>query len=113
MVRNRPPNRRPSRIRRVVHNDLNYDVGLSFDPKTLTITEVFITSHTREGSSVRNTSHDVAILLSLLIQYGATPAGIAHSLLVIGGDTTIMDNQPASIIGAIVAEMVAFEGEKS
>jgi hypothetical protein len=66
--------------------------------------EVFLDA-TKQNSSLDAFAADAAILISLLLQRGATPAEIGHAL------RRTRDGKPASPIGTVVDWLVEFECE--
>ena len=66
------------------------------------IGEIFIDS-TKQNSALDALASDAAILISLLLQHGATPAEIGHAL------RRFPDGAPASLIGAAVDRLAALQ----
>lgn len=64
--------------------------------------EVFLDA-ARQNSTLDAFAADAAILLSLLLQHGATPAEIGHAL------RRSSNGAPASLIGAVVDQLHAME----
>ena len=64
--------------------------------------EVFVDMH-KGGSTLDAFAADAAILISLLLQYGASPAEIGHAL------RRAPNGDPASLIGAVVDRLRAVE----
>jgi ribonucleoside-diphosphate reductase alpha chain len=64
--------------------------------------EVFVDMH-KGGSTLDAFAADVAILISLLLQYGASPAEIGHAL------RRAPNGDPASLIGAVTDRLRAVE----
>ena len=94
------PTRRPTRIETIEFDGLTYEVCFGFDEGV--IREVFITIVDKEDTPISVHCCDAAVLLSILLQYGAPPQEIAHSLLRTGGSPTTPATAPASIIGRVV-----------
>ena len=97
------PPRRPSATVEVVHrtevSDRTFHVTVGYDHTTGDLLEVFYADGMKSGTDLRATAQDACILISLLLQHGATLDVIGRSLCrapVYGEDA------PASIIGAIV-----------
>jgi hypothetical protein len=64
--------------------------------------EVFLDA-TKQNSALDAFAADAAILVSLLLQHGVTPAEIGHAL------RRSPNGAPASLIGAVVDELHAME----
>lgn len=93
---------------------MTYAVEFNGNPGTVTVgfdalgqpKEVFA-SGPKEGTDKAHLLADACVIISLALQHGATPEGLAKSL---GTVPTFIGNGPASDIGrimAIVAEAVA------
>ncbi|MBV7408174.1 hypothetical protein [Maritimibacter sp. DP1N21-5] len=102
MTRTRIAPRRPAVTRDVEWSTGNgsqfFSLTLGYDPETGQLAEVFYSDGQRVGSQLQHEISDGCVLISLLLQHGATPAEIGRSLSrvpVMGTD------QPASVIGAI------------
>lgn len=132
MTRTRLPNRRPSVTRELEFAGKKYLVSAGFDtverptrcigPKQeQVILEVFITG-AKTGQDVQSIIEDASVLISLALQYGATPAAIAKSMgRVPTGPVSPADldrsdgppdRVPASIIGAVADLLVEMEGSR-
>ncbi len=98
--RQRLPDRRPARVETIEFDGFTYEVCFGFDEGA--IREVFITIVDKEDTPIAVHVCDAAVLLSILLQYGAPPHEIAHSLLRTGGGPTTAATAPASIIGRVV-----------
>ena len=103
MTRTRIATRRPSVTRDVTwtttHGSQSFSLTFGFHPETARLSEVFYSDGQRVGSQLQHEISDGCVLISLLLQHGATPDAIGHSLSripVLGQDA------PASVIGAIV-----------
>src|SRR5262245_55089817 len=68
------------------------------------LAEVFVDMH-KGGSTLDAFAADAAILISLLLQYGASPAEIGHAL------RRAPNGEPASLIGAVVDLLRALGGK--
>lgn len=95
-MRQRLPNRRPAETVDVEHHGRTYQVTVGYDPDTGQPREVFAHG-ARSGSDQDIETCDASVMLSLLLQHGADPAEMQHSLL------KDADGRPASIVGAVVA----------
>ena len=114
MTRTRLPNRRPSVTRELEFAGKTYLVSAGFDD-ALELHEVFI-SGAKTGQDVMNIIEDASVVVSLALQYGATPAAIARSMgrvpsgPISPADLDRSDGQadrvPASIIGAVADLLV-------
>lgn len=69
------------------------------------IGEVFIGGG-KSGEEVEAIARDGAVLLSIALQMGADLDSIVHAL------TRDSQNQPLSVVGAVVDQLVAFQTEK-
>lgn len=67
------------------------------------VAEVFIDA-AKQNSALDALAADAAILISLLLQHGATPAEIGHAL------RRTLDGSPASLIGAAIDRLQEMEG---
>ena len=111
MNRNRPPDRRPTITRRVTWQtdtaEHRFNLSIGYDPATNLPIEVFYADGQKTGTSLRDTVQDACVLISLLLQYGATPADIGKSLSTapVFGET-----KPATMLG-VIAEAIQEEGD--
>jgi hypothetical protein len=101
MARRRLPNRRSAIALEIEHagHRFRMHVGHFSDGA---IGEVFIDA-AKQNSALDAFGADAAILISLLLQHGATPAEIGHAL------RRSPDGAPASLIGAAVDRLAALE----
>jgi hypothetical protein len=90
--RKRLPNRRPAIATEFWHRDQRYRCHIGRFPSG-GIAELFLDS-ARPNSELDAFAGDAAILISLLLQHGASPAEIGHAL------RRNPDGSPASLIGA-------------
>jgi hypothetical protein len=67
--------------------------------------EVFLDA-AKQNSALDAFAADAAILISLLLQYGATPAEIGHAL------RRMPDGAAASLVGAVVDQLSAMESTR-
>ena len=67
--------------------------------------EVFVDMH-KGGSTLDALAADAAILISLLLQHGASPGEIGHAL------RRFPNGAPASLIGAVVDELHGIERQQ-
>ena len=95
MTRNRLPNRRPNETMDLMFNETLYAVTVGYNPETGRIGELF-THGAKVGSNMDAILDDACVALSMLIQYGAEPDGLATSMGRLG-----TGQAPASIIGAL------------
>lgn len=104
-MRERPANRRPSTSQTLTFANVQITCtfGYTFDPDPA-IREVFLDVKKQAGSPFSVAVRDIGILLSLLLQYGATPREISHALT--------RDNAgDAEGLAGKVAEMIEKENE--
>ncbi len=99
------PDRRPS-LTTVVHwNGHSVAVTVGLHPETGTPLEVF--ADTAPGGQMQWVIADACVIISLALQFGATPAELAKSL----GRVPVLwaegETQPASPLGAIVEAIMA------
>lgn len=114
MTRERLPNRRGADFREFEFGGNVYLVSAGFDGENR-LREVFIDGG-KTGQDMTSVLEDASVIFSLLLQYGATPAGIAKSMgrlssgVVAPADLNRSDggahHQPASIIGAVADLLV-------
>ena len=100
MTRTRLPNRRPNETVELMFNDTRYAVTVGYYPDTNCIGEVF-THGAKVGSNMDAILDDACVALSMLLQYGVEPAGLAAGMGRLGDA-----GAPASIIGAL-ADLLA------
>jgi hypothetical protein len=95
-ARDRLPQRRYGETFELKHGGQNtpFQITLGFYPDG-TIGEVFI-SGAKAGSEVEAVARDGAVLLSILLQYGAPLETIKHAI------TRNSDGSPSTIVGAVV-----------
>jgi hypothetical protein len=99
MTRRRLPQRRAATAFDFRHADQPYRAHVGFFPEG-TAAELFLDS-SRPNSALDALAADSSILISLLLQYGASPAEIGHAL------RRGPDGSPASLIGAAVDQLQA------
>jgi hypothetical protein len=92
--RRRLPNRRPAIAADFWHRDQRYRCHIGRFPDG-GVAELFLDS-AKPNSALDAFAADSAILISLLLQHGATPAEIGHAL------RRNPDGTPASLIGAAI-----------
>lgn len=111
MTRQHLPNRRPSMTVRAVWKsemaEHPFHVTAGFEPESGAIREVFYADGQRTGSNLRDTVQDACILISLLLQHGATLEEIGRNLSVV---RLFGEVHPATIVGVIVAKLKEMEG---
>jgi hypothetical protein len=97
MERQRLPNRRGAVASNFQHGELHYraQVGFFDDGRAA---ELFLDAG-KQNSALDAFAADAAILISLLLQRGATVAEIGHAL------RRTPNGEPASLIGAAVDEL--------
>lgn len=105
MSRTRLPDRRPSMTMQFAYEANNYSVTLGFDVANDRIGEVF-THGAKIGSAMERLLDDACVALSLLLQHGVSPDGLASSMGRLGDGAS-----PASIIGAL-ADLIARESRR-
>lgn len=104
-MRSTLPSRRPSEVRRIAYRGREFSVCAGFYPDG-SIGEVFVNGE-REGSDMEAILSDAAVIASIALQHGATPAELARSLGRVPEPWRGEDAEaPASPIGAIVAALV-------
>jgi hypothetical protein len=103
VLRKRLPNRRAAIAFELEHAGHRYRMHVGYYQGG-PIGEVFLNA-TKQNSSLDAFAADAAILLSLLLQHGASPAEIGHAL------RRSPDGAPASLIGAAVDRLDAIAEE--
>jgi hypothetical protein len=105
-ARRRLPGRRGALALELEHAGHRYRAHVGCYPNNGHLAEVFIDA-AKQNSSLDAFAADAAILISLLLQHGATPAEIGHAL------RRSLSGEPASLIGAVVDELAALAGQAS
>lgn len=107
-IRTTIPDRRPSENIRVRwqtdHAAHDFHVTAGFDPSTGAMVEVFYSDGMKSGTDLRNMASDACVLISLLLQHGATVQSIGKSL---SAAPVMGQDRPASLIGAVVAALTS------
>jgi hypothetical protein len=103
MSREPLPSRRYSESFDLMHNGICYAVQVGFYPDGRP-GEVFMGMAKAAGTGMDVEARDIAILISLLLQHGATPATIAHAL------TRRADGGAEGLAGTVLAALM--EGER-
>jgi hypothetical protein len=103
-ARRRLPHRRGAVALDIEHADHRYRMHVGYFPDGA-VGEVFLDA-AKQNSTLDAFAADAAILLSLLLQHGATPAEIGHAL------RRSPNGAPASLIGAVVDELHATESQQ-
>jgi hypothetical protein len=98
-ARRRLPHRRSAVALDIEHAGHHYRMHVGYFPDGA-VGEVFLDA-TKQNSTLDAFAADAAILLSLLLQYGTTPAEVGHAL------RRSPNGAPASLIGAVVDELHA------
>ena len=102
MTRRRLPNRRRAIALSLEHNGHHFRMHIGYFADG-TIGELFLDA-AKQNSALDAFAADAAILISLLLQHGATPAAIGHAL------RRMPSGAPASLIGAVVDRLAAKAG---
>jgi hypothetical protein len=100
MTRRRLPQRRAAVAFAFNHGGFRANVGLYPEGG---IAELFLNS-SKPDSTLDGFAADAAILISLLLQHGATPAEIGHAL------RRAPDSSPDSLIGAAIDQLQTLAG---
>jgi hypothetical protein len=100
-ARRRLPHRRGAVALDIEHAGHRYRMHVGHFPDGA-VGEVFLDA-AKQNSTLDAFATDAAILLSLLLQHGAQPAQIGHAL------RRSPNGAPASLIGAVVDELLAME----
>jgi hypothetical protein len=101
-ARVRLPNRRGAVAISLTHRDQRFRAHVGYFAGR--IAEVFLDA-ARPDSALDAFAADAAILISLLLQRGSSPAEIGHAL------RRAPDGSPASLIGAAIDQLQAMERE--
>lgn len=124
MTRTRLQNRRLAVTRELEFAGKTYLVSAGFDTSdgsAPVLREVFIAG-AKTGQDVRNIVEDASVLISLALQYGATPQAVARSMARLPfaplapadldrPDGGAPQRHPASIIGAVADLLVEMASE--
>jgi hypothetical protein len=97
-IRARLPDRRAHDVITVTHKTIKYDVGVGFHSDGR-IAEVFISS-TKAATDVAEAARDIAVVLSLALQYGVPLEKIRDAL------TRDEQNNAAGLLGAVVDSLM-------
>jgi hypothetical protein len=103
-ARRRLPHRRGAVALDIEHAGHRYRMHFGYFPDGA-VGEVFVDA-TKQNSTLDALAADAAVLLSLLLQHGASPAEIGHTL------RRSPNGAPASLIGAVVDELHATERQQ-
>jgi hypothetical protein len=103
-ARSRLPHRRGAVALDIEHAGHRYRMHVGYFPDDA-VGEVFLDA-AKQNSMLDAFAADAAILLSLLLQHGASPAEIGHAL------RRSPNGAPASLIGAIVDELHGMERQQ-
>lgn len=103
MTRMRLPDRRPALTLELEHQGIRFKLssGVYADGR---IGEVFVAG-LKTGSAIDALIADAAVLVSRLLQHGVAPSDLAGSVGRLG------NQQPASLIGAVVDRLLDLETE--
>jgi hypothetical protein len=101
-TRKRLPNRRGAIAVGVEHDGHQFRMSVGHYPDG-SMGEVFLDA-AKQNSALDAFAADSAILISLLLQYGASPADIGHAL------RRTTSGAPASLIGTVVDRLAAEDG---
>src|SRR5262249_30585540 len=100
--RTRLPNRRNAIAFGFQHRDQCYRAQISHFPNGIGIAELFLDA-AKPDSTLDAFAADAAILISLLLQHGASVTDIGHAL------RRYPNGEPASLIGAVVDKLKQVE----
>ena len=103
-ARRRLPHRRGAVALDIEHDGHRYRMHVGYFPDGA-VGEVFLDA-AKQNSTLDALAADAAVLLSLLLQHGASPAEIGHTL------RRSPNGAPASLIGAVVDELHATERQR-
>lgn len=108
--RRRPPDRRLSITTRAVWAtetaEHAFHITAGFDPATGQLVEVFYADGQKSGASLRDTVQDACVLISLLLQHGASVQDIGKSL---STAPVFGEDRPATILGVITDALADLE----
>lgn len=99
-TRTRLPDRRAHDVITITHKTIKYDIGIGFYSDGR-IGEVFISS-TKAATDVASAGRDLAVMLSMALQYGVPLEKIRDAL------TRDEQNQAAGLLGAVVDALIAY-----
>src|SRR6516165_3671861 len=100
-ARRRLPHRRGAVALDIEHDGHRYRMHVGYFPNGA-VGEVFLDA-TKQNSMLDAFAADAAILVSLLLQHGVTPAEIGHAL------RRAPDGTAASLVGAVVEHIERWE----
>lgn len=107
--RRRLPDRRPSETRTILWRGTALTVTAGFCPDTGALREVFADGP-RHGSDLHAVLADACVVISLALQHGARPSGLGRSLGTVPvPGPGVMEEAPASVLGAIVAVLTEID----
>ena len=101
--RTRLPNRRNAIAFGFQHGHQSYRAQVGHFPEGIGIAELFLDA-AKPDSTLDAFAADAAILISLLLQHGASVAEIGHAL------RRCPNGEPASLIGAVIDQLKQVEG---
>lgn len=105
-LRHRLPGRRPCVTHKVTWatetSEHAFYVTIGFDPADGRPREVFYADGQKTGTALQHSVQDACVLISLLLQHGASLDAIGHSLSTV---PLWGEERPDSAVGAIVAAM--------
>jgi hypothetical protein len=104
-ARTKLPDRRPNETVELMFNDTRYAATVGYYPDTGRVGEVF-THGAKVGSAMDAILDDACVALSMLLQHGTEPGGLASSMGRLGDGRA-----PASIIGALADLLVDMDTE--
>ena len=124
MTRARLPNRRPALTREIEFGGQRFKVTAGFHKTTIDgqpgylVREVFVKGGGRQGQDLANIVEDVAVLISLRLQYGVPVEALARSMgrVPLGPVTPAALDRPgptapASIVGAVLDLLLEMQAE--
>lgn len=108
----RPPNRRLSvtacAVWKTESAEHAFHITAGFNPADGRLVEVFYADGQKSGTNLRDTVQDACVLVSLLLQYGASIDEIGKSLSA-APDLAQGGTRPATILGTIVEALRGLE----
>lgn len=114
MTRQRLPHRRDNESREIEVDELRCLVTVGFDEEQRP-REIFI-NHSKQGSKIDTLLADIAVLVSVGLQYGIPPADMAKSLARLPSAPlrprdldSCGDRAPASVLGSAIDWLVELD----
>ncbi len=114
--RKRLPNRRPAVIETLEVEGQSVEVTIGLAPESAAVREVFLVAG-KDGSMLNSLLADAAVVISVALQHGVSPAALAESVGRLPNGSIAPANldrlqsgcRPASLIGAALDELLRLQ----